>query len=85
MARIPKVVIRSAEANVKSAELHGSVIVGEESAALLTKKLGRKVEPGEVFDLGVVAYYNENPLRRLWGTLKVVSRHAKSPFRKPLK
>jgi hypothetical protein len=83
--KVPKVIIRSANANVKSAELHGAVTVGPESAKLLSKKLGREVKPGEVIDLGVIAYYNENPLKRLWGTLKVMSRHAKSPFNKPLK
>ena len=84
MPRIPKVVVRSASAKIKSAETSGVVIVGPETARLLSNKLGRKVEPGEAFDLGVLAYYHSNPWKRLWGTLKVIARQRKNPFAKPL-
>lgn len=41
-------------------ELSGVVIVGEESAKRLTKVLGRKVEVGEEFDLGLLAVYRKD-------------------------
>jgi hypothetical protein len=69
MTTRPKVHVTSAAA--KSVEVSGKVTVGPESAALLSKKLGRKVEVGEQFDLGVLATYNKNPLRRIWSTLKI--------------
>jgi len=52
-------------------ELHHSVKVGPESAARLSKELGRKVEVGEEFDLGVAAVYDPNYFRRLWDNLKI--------------
>lgn len=62
-------VIKVASANVKSAELHGSVVVGEETAKMLTKKLGREVLPGEEFDLGLLSYYNKNFFKRMKTTI----------------
>jgi hypothetical protein len=67
--------IRVATANVKMAELSGIVTVGPESAAVLTEKLGRTVEPGEQFDLGTLAYYSNNPARRLWRSLRGIRRN----------
>lgn len=66
-----KTAIRVTSANVKYSELCGSVTVGEETAKRLSKKLGRKVEAGEVFDLGTLAVYYRNPLKRLWENLKI--------------
>ena len=84
MARIPRIVVRSTSANIKSAECSAVITVGPETAAKLSKKLGREVLPGEEFDLGTIAYYNQNPLKRLTGTIRVMVRAAKSPFSKPL-
>lgn len=53
------------------AELTGTVTVGEESAKRLSEVLGRKVEPGETFDLGTLAVYHKNPFKRFWETLKI--------------
>jgi hypothetical protein len=53
------------------AEVSGVVTVGEETAAILSKKLGRPVAAGEQFDLGVLSYYNRNPFKRIWNTLKI--------------
>jgi hypothetical protein len=60
-----------ATASVKSAELTGKVIVGPESAARLSKELGRPVAVGEEFDLGTLAYYHENFFKRLIGRRKI--------------
>ena len=49
---------------IESAEVLGMVTVGEESAKLLTEKLGRKVEPGEQFDLGTLAVFNRDPKKQ---------------------
>jgi hypothetical protein len=65
----PKII--SANANVEYAELVGIVIVGEESAALLSKKLGREVKAGEQFDLGTLAVYHKSRLKTIWETLKI--------------
>jgi len=83
LPKVPRVVVRSTSAKIESAELSGVVTVGPESAKLLSKKLGREVKVGEQFDLGTVAYYHKNPWKRLWGTLKIMSR--KNLFSKPLK
>lgn len=45
----------SAPANAKHVQLSGVVTVGPETAARLTKQLGRPVAVGETFDLGVLA------------------------------
>lgn len=66
-----KPVVKVASAEIKSAELLGVVTVGEESAARLSKQLGRPVHAGEQFDLGTLAYYNKNPIKRIWNTLKI--------------
>lgn len=84
MPKLPRIVIKSANANVKHAEVSGTVTVGPESAAILSKKLGRKVEPGEEFDLGVLATYDQNPFKNFWGNLKASIRHQRSLFNKPL-
>lgn len=63
--------IRVASANVKYAEVCGTVTVGEESAAALSARLGREVKAGEVFELGTLAVYHKNPLKRLWANLKI--------------
>ena len=80
---LPKVTVQQANAN-KRQQLSGVVTVGPESAVLLTKKLGRKVEPGEQFDLGVLATYDPNPFKMFWANLKSAIAHTRSPFRKPL-
>jgi hypothetical protein len=59
------------DANVEYAELQGIVTVGAESAALLSKKLGRKVEVGEQFDLGTLAIHYKNPWKNFWANLKI--------------
>lgn len=69
MKRLPVVNVTSAQ--VKHAELSGLVTVGEETARLLSVKLGREVRPGEQFDLGVLSVYHSNPLKRFWASLKV--------------
>ena len=61
----------SANANVEYAELVGVVTVGAESAKLLSKKLGRKVEVGEQFDLGTLAIHYKNPWKNFWANLKI--------------
>jgi hypothetical protein len=83
--RIPRVVVKSTSAEVKRAELHAVVTVGPETAELLTKKLGRKVEVGEQVDLGAVAVYDESFWTRLKENVRIAMRQSKSPFRKPLK
>lgn len=80
--RVPAVVVHSAKA--KHAELSGVVIVGEESARLLSEKLRREVKPGERFDLGVLAVYDSNPIKRFLGTFRASLRALGSPFAKPL-
>lgn len=55
----------------ESIELSGVVTVGEESAKVLSKKLGREVKPGEEFDLGVLAYYNKNRWKNFLANLKI--------------
>lgn len=84
MTKIPKVQVASAE--VKRTELHGLVTVGPESAAKLSKQLGRKVEVGEQFDLGALAVYDRGWSRwkRLKENIKIAIRQSKSPFSKPL-
>lgn len=71
-------IIRSTNANLKYASVSGKVTVGAESAARLTKKLGRKVEVGEEFDLGVLAEYNRdwNWRQRVYNGIKLaIKRH----------
>ena len=84
MPKVPKIVVKNASANVKSAEVAAVITVGPKSAALLSKQLGREVKVGEQFDIGAVSYYNSNPFKRVWGTLRVIARQSKNPFRKPL-
>lgn len=67
--RIPAVKVASAK--IQFAELSGSVTVGEESAKLLSKKLGREVKPGETFDLGVLAVYHQNSIKRFLSNFKL--------------
>jgi hypothetical protein len=64
-------VIRVTSADIKYAEVAGIVTVGEETAAMLSKKLGRRVEVGETFDLGTLAVYHKNPIKRFLATLKI--------------
>lgn len=64
-------VIKTTSANMKYAELCGTVTVGEETAAILSKKLGRKVKAGETFDLGTLAVYHKNPVKRFLANLKI--------------
>lgn len=64
-----KVVV--ANANVEYSELQGVVTVGEESAKKLSKKLGRKVEVGEQFDLGTLAIYHKNPWKNFIAQFKI--------------
>lgn len=82
--RIPKINVASAE--VKRTEVQGVVTVGPESAEKLTKLLGRKVEVGEEFDLGVLAVYDRDWSRwkRFKENLKIAIVQSKSPFHKPL-
>lgn len=61
-------------AKTKMAEVSGIVTVGPETAARLTKVLGREVQVGEQFDLGIVAYHHQNPLKRWWINLTRVRR-----------
>jgi hypothetical protein len=65
----PKII--AAEANVEYAELQGIVTVGEETAKLLSKKLGRKVEAGEQFDLGTLAVFHKNRWKNFKENLKI--------------
>jgi hypothetical protein len=60
----------------------GVVTVGPESAKLLSKKLGRKVYPGEQFDVGVLSHYHPKFSHRLWWFLKNL--RYKNHFSKPL-
>ena len=55
----------------ESIELSGVVTVGEESAKLLSEKLGRKVEPGETFDLGTLAYFHRDRKKRFLANLEL--------------
>lgn len=80
--RIPVI---TSSAKIKRAELHAVVTVGPETAALLSEKLGRKVEVGEQIDLGMVAVHDEKPFRRLKDNIKIALRQSRSPLRKPLK
>lgn len=66
-------VVRVASAQVKHASVEGKVTVGAESAARLTKKLGRPVMVGEVFDLGVLAEYSSdwNWFQRVYHGIKL--------------
>lgn len=65
----PRVI--AANGNVEYAELTAVVTVGEESAKRLSKQLGRKVEPGEQFDIGTLAVHHKNWLKRTIATLKI--------------
>ena len=79
---LPRPVIHVKSAQINTVQtITGVVTVGPESAALLSKKLGRRVEPGEQFDVGVLAYYHPNPIIRLWRSLIHIRRHL---FSKPL-
>ena len=62
-----KVFVNSAD--IKAVELQGKVIVGPESAAKLGVPVGTEV------DLGTLAYYHRNPVRRLWGNLNKIKRN----------
>lgn len=66
-----KPTIISAGGNVEYAELSGVVTVGEETAKRLSAQLGRKVNVGEQFDLGTLAVYHKNWLKRTLATLKI--------------
>jgi hypothetical protein len=77
---LPAITVQNAQTKTEQS-LQAVVTVGPETAALLSEKLGRTVLPGEQFDIGTVAYYHPNPLRRLWGSLKASRRHL---FSKPL-
>lgn len=70
-----KPVIKVASANVKMAEMSGVVTVGVESAARLSKLLGREVKPGEQFDLGLLSYYHKNPIKRMFNTMFKIKRN----------
>jgi hypothetical protein len=52
----------TAELPQKRVEVLASVVVGEEHAAILTEKLGYNVKAGDVFDLGLVAGYDPDPI-----------------------
>jgi hypothetical protein len=52
----------SPEMPQKRVEVLASVVVGEEHAAILTEKLGYPVKAGDVFDLGLVAGYDPDPI-----------------------
>jgi len=67
----PKGVIQTQHSFIESAELLGTVKVGAESAKRLSKKLGRKVEVGEEFDLGTLAYFNRDPEKQKQGFKKI--------------
>lgn len=73
-----------ASADVKFAELSGVVTVGPEHAKILSEKLGREVLPGEKFDLGVIAAYHRNPIKRLYHDFRVALAQRKSLFANPL-
>jgi hypothetical protein len=64
-------VIKVTSASVKYAEIGGIVTIGEETAKLLSEKLGREVLPGEKFNLGTLAIYHKNPVKRLVSSLKI--------------
>lgn len=66
--------------NAKSAELEGQVTIGEESAAKLNSigqrhPEGREYRAGDVINLGTVAYYHKNPIKRLWGSVVKIRPH----------
>lgn len=63
--------IISAEGNIDYAELTAVVTVGEETAKRLSAQLGRKVEPGEQFDIGTLAVHHKNWFKRTLETLKI--------------
>ncbi len=63
--------VKVASSSIDYAELSAVVTVGEETAARLSKQLGRKVEPGEQFDLGTLAVYHKNPIKRFWENFKI--------------
>jgi hypothetical protein len=67
--------IKVANAGTKVSEITGIVTVGPESAARLSKELGREVLPGEQFDLGTLAYYHKNPIKRLWRSWRAGRKH----------
>jgi hypothetical protein len=46
----------------KRVEVHAKVTVGAEHAAILSERLGRHVEVGEEFDLGLVAGFDPDPI-----------------------
>ncbi len=46
----------------KRVEVHATVVVGEEHAAILTKRLGYTVKAGDEFPLGLVAGYDPDPV-----------------------
>jgi hypothetical protein len=52
---LPKSPVASEATGTLVQTVEAVVTVGPESAALLSKKLGRKVEPGEQFDIGTVS------------------------------
>lgn len=60
----------AATGNVKQA-FSAIVTVGPEDAAKLTKKLGRKVEVGEQFDLGTVSLVHNNRIINWWYSFKI--------------
>lgn len=67
----PKVTV-SADAPIKYAEFSGVVTVGNpDTAAMLSKRLGRKVELGEQIDLGKLAVYHPNLLKSWWENFKI--------------
>lgn len=54
----------AAPANAKMTQLSAKIVLGEKSAAALDLPVGTEI------DLGVLAYYNRNPLKRFAFTLR---------------
>jgi len=68
---MPNIKVINSTGNVDYAELTAVVTVGEETAKLLSKKLGREVLPGEQFDVGTLAVYHKNPIKRFFANLNI--------------
>lgn len=70
----PRIV--SANANIRHAEVSGVVIIGDETAAKLTKKYKKEFKAGDQVDLGTLAYFDENPIKRWWVNFKISHRRS---------
>jgi hypothetical protein len=46
-------------------------IHSQESAAIWSKRLRKRVEVGDTIDLGIAAFFDPNPFKNFWGQLRM--------------